>query len=557
MEVDDILDETGQFGLYQIIFFVLLFLIDVQTSIFPMSFVFTAAELKYRCLIPQCEDPENATYYDSSLTAFLPSDLNGQPSSCLRYAHLDQNGTGSCSLDEFLTNSTERCSQLVFDTARTSIASEFDLLCDDNRWKLSAVGTSNNIGQFAGYLTFGVLSDKYGRKYTLIGALLSSTLFGVLRSYAPNFTWFLIFEFFDAFVSTGVFAATYILAMEILGPDQRLIGGAMLQCFYAVGQTLLGVVSWTVLSWRSLLRILYLPGLVFIAYIWLIPESLRWLIVHKRFDEAIKVLEKIGKTNRKPLSESTKHKLLVLKSKVHEGRGHEEAHKMLASTMSMGKEEEKHPILTSLKSKIIFTRVIVCSFCWMANIFVYAGLSLNSVFISGHQHVNFILTSLVEIPANILMYPLLNRCGRRGAQLGTLFLSGFSLLAFALIPSGLGIVQLVLYLFGKVMITISFAVLYVYFSELFPTNARNTLMATCALISRIGSISAPLSRLLSPYIDPVIVFGVFSILGGLSALLLPETRYSGLPDTLLDAENIGKKESEYRRPSMVEKESPI
>ncbi|KAF6208114.1 hypothetical protein GE061_016564 [Apolygus lucorum] len=542
MEVDDILEEVGQFGPYQIIFFFLLFLVDIQTSFFPISFVFTAAELKYRCLIPECENSGNATFNDPESLRYIPS-LNGNPSKCFRYRPTDL-GNSSCFSSELMSNSTVECAQLVYDSPRTSIASDFDLLCEDNRWKLSLVGTANNVGQFAGYLTFGVISDKYGRKFSLIGALMASTIFGVLRSYATDYYWFLFFEFADAFVSTGVFAATYCLAMEILGPDKRLLGGALLQCFYAVGQTVLGIVAWEVYSWRVFLRVLYFPGILFVSYFWLMPESIRWLFVNKRFDEAIQVLEKIGKTNKKPLSPRTKHNLYILKAKVVEGKDHEEANKMLASTMSMGKEEERHPIRSSLKSKIILIRVVVCSFCWMTNIFVYAGLSLNSVFISGHQHVNFILTSLVEIPANMLIYPLLNRYGRRGSQLGSLFLSGFSLLVVPFIPADLAVMQLILYLFGKVMITISFSVLYVYFSELFPTNARNTLLATCALFSRIGSISAPLTPLLAPYINPVIVFAIFSLLGGLSALLLPETRYSGLPDTLLDAESIGKKKKE-------------
>uniref|UniRef100_A0A0A9ZHK5 Organic cation transporter protein n=1 Tax=Lygus hesperus TaxID=30085 RepID=A0A0A9ZHK5_LYGHE len=544
MEVDDILEEVGQSGPYQALFFILLFLVDIQTSFFPISFVFTAAELQYRCLVPECETLNNATYNDPESLKYIPL-LNGNPSKCFRYRPSNADNS-SCFSSNFMTNNTDKCpqSQLVYDSPRTSIASDFDLLCDDNRWMLSLVGTANNIGQFGGYLTFGVISDKYGRKHSLIGALVASTIFGVLRSYATSYAWFLTFEFADAFVSTGIFAVTYCLAMEILGPDKRLLGGALLQCFYAVGQTILGLVAWQVLSWRVFLRILYYPGILFFSYYWLIPESLRWLIVNKRFDEAIKVLEKIGKINKKPLSARTKHNLYILKSKVIEGKDHEEANKMLASTMSMGMEEERHPIRTSLKSKIILLRVVICSFCWMTNIFVYAGLSLNSVFISGHQHANFILTSLVEIPANMLIYPLLNRCGRRGSQLGSLFLSGISLLAFPFIPADLAVLQLILYLFGKVMITISFSVLYVYFSELFPTNARNTLLATCALFSRIGSISAPLTPLLTPYINPVIVFAIFSLLGGLSALLLPETRYSGLPDTLLDAESIGKKKGE-------------
>jgi len=37
---------------------------------------------------------------------------------------------------------------------------QFGLLCEDNRWKLSMVGTINNIGQFIGMPISGVIADK-------------------------------------------------------------------------------------------------------------------------------------------------------------------------------------------------------------------------------------------------------------------------------------------------------------------------------------------------------------------------------------------------------------
>lgn len=41
------------------------------------------------------------------------------------------------------------------------------------------------------------------------------------------------------------------------------------------------------------------------------------------------------------------------------------------------------------------------------------------------------------------------------------------------------------------------------------------------------------------YIDPVIVFGVFSLIGGLISLYFPETLNKKLPDTLEEANKLG------------------
>lgn len=72
----------------------------------------------------------------------------------------------------------------------------------------------------------------------------------------------------------------------------------------------------------------------------------------------------------------------------------------------------------------------------MANTFVYYGLSLNAVTLSGDQYVNFILSGLVEIPANLLALWLQEAAGRRGTLAGTLMVAGGSCLAFLVIPSG-------------------------------------------------------------------------------------------------------------------------
>ena len=51
-------------------------------------------------------------------------------------------------------------------------------------------------------------------------------------------------------------------------------------------------------------------------------------------------------------------------------------------------------------------------------------------------------------------------------------------------------------LFGKFAVSIAFALLYVYASELFPTEARNKGMGVSSVAARIGGILAPFVSLL-------------------------------------------------------------
>ena len=99
-------------------------------------------------------------------------------------------------------------------------------------------------------------------------------------------------------------------------------------------------------------------------------------------------------------------------------------------------------------------------------------------------------------------------------------------------------------LFGKVCITFSFGVVYLYTAELFPTEIRTTGFGSCSFVARLGGMLAPwvgaLARpenLDNPYI-PVVVFGLSALLAGVVSARLPETKGVKLPDTVEEAEQL-------------------
>lgn len=86
------------------------------------------------------------------------------------------------------------------------------------------------------------------------------------------------------------------------------------------------------------------------------------------------------------------------------------------------------------KSPKILVRLLICALCWLTNTFVYYGLSLNSTEFAGNKYVNFILVTAIEIPANILVYPLLNTFGRKVTLCGSFILSGIFCLVIQFLP---------------------------------------------------------------------------------------------------------------------------
>lgn len=64
-------------------------------------------------------------------------------------------------------------------------------------------------------------------------------------------------------------------------------------------------------------------------------------------------------------------------------------------------------------------------------------------------------------------------------------------------------------------------------------------------IARLGAMVAPFVPLLGNYWRsvPLLLFGIVSLIGGLLALMLPETLGRKLPDTVEEAERLDKDEN--------------
>lgn len=263
---------------------------------------------------------------------------------------------------------------------------------------------------------------------------------------------------------------------------------------FAIGEALLGFAAWCTPSWRIMLRILYAPGLLFFSYFWLTHESVRWLISKGKHNAAKRILRNVARTNEKELSEE------VLDS--------------LEISLKESDPEIKESLLDVFRCIPLFLRVIYCAFCWISCSFVYYGLTMHSVAITGNPFLNFVAVTGVEVPAYIVTYFVLDRVGRKLTLSSSLLMASVACVAFIFINEGKlnkkhwilsasdeiivsflftgnNIVQLILFLLGKFSVTISYTVLYMYTTEMFPTSLRHSLLAICSMLGRFGAMVAP------------------------------------------------------------------
>ncbi|XP_052133096.1 organic anion transporter 3-like [Frankliniella occidentalis] len=114
----------------------------------------------------------------------------------------------------------------------------------------------------------GFVSDRFGRKTLLVWSWALASLSGLVQSFSGNFVMFLCFEFLDSFCEAGVYGAGFLLALEFVGPRQRVLTTTVLSLFYSSGNAILGALAWAVWDWRWLLRAVYGGGLLFAFPLW-------------------------------------------------------------------------------------------------------------------------------------------------------------------------------------------------------------------------------------------------------------------------------------------------
>lgn len=227
-----------------------------------------------------------------------------------------------------------------------------------------------------------------------------------------------------------------------------------------------------------------------------LPESVRWLLARGRKEEANAILRDVAKENKVELSEE------ILES--------------LSDEPSASKETAS--VLDLLRYRRLCLRTLNIFFCWFVNSGVYYGLSLNTSNLGGNDYINFAIAGAVEVPAYLFLLFSLNRFGRKIVLCGCMLAGGAFMSACAIVPDTEGIilkcskietfknacfhiflssyfsewnpVTISFAMIGKMCITASYGVIYIFSAESFPTVVRNSGVGAASMCARIGGIVA-------------------------------------------------------------------
>ncbi|XP_028039545.1 organic cation transporter protein-like isoform X1 [Bombyx mandarina] len=505
IEFEDIIEKFKLFSPYHLKLVVLLAFVSFIDAWHRANYIMVVEDVNYWCKY-ECNE--------SQFLKVIRNETNLDR--CLKYSITD-----NCAFDDLKERSIETCHDWTYEKP-DSFMGEFKLGCQD--WKRTLVGTVHSMGLLIGLLIIGPLSDKYGRKAIFILCGIMGGIVGLGKSITAWYWIYVALEFVQVLIGTP-FSAAFTLGIEMVPKRNRLRFLGLVSSFFGVGDITLALLAWSVPYWRNLLRVLYAPSFIFLIYIFAMDESIRWLLIKGRKEEAINIIQKAAKVNKIHISNEDLHRMKSEKTSKNTG---------LLDLLKI-----------TMKSRKLLLRTLMCVLMWMTSSFSVYTLLINSVNLAGNKYLNYGAVACASSMAVLSGGFLMENLKRRVPLITGMGMTGLIFIIQSLVPKEYSLLAAVLFFIGKYFSALAFLFIYLYTSELFPTYTRNTMHAFCSSVGRIGSILAPQTPLLTQYWSgiPSMLVGSLSLITAIAIFLVPDTSEDPLPDTVEEAEAIGHKKN--------------
>ena len=379
------------------------------------------------------------------------------------------------------------------------------------------------VGSIVGVLFAGILSDKLGRKLTMVisAVLFSTSALGCALS--ADFAQLVVYRIIGG-VGIGVVSIVsplYISELAVAQYRGRLV--SLYQLAVTVGflgaylvnyQLLAWAESGTQLSvdwlnkvfitevWRGMLGMETLPAILFFIIIFFIPESPRWLIVRGKELKAVNILEKIYNS------------ITEAKSQLKETKS-----VLTSETRSEWSLLMKPGIF---KAVIIGVCIAILGQFMGVNAVLYYGPSIfeNAGLSGGDSLFYQVLVGLVNTLTTVLALVIIDKVGRKklvyygvSGMVVSLILIGL----YFLFGDSLGVSSLfllVFFLFYVFCCAVSIcAVVFVLLSEMYPTKVRGLAMSIAGFALWIGTyLIGQLTPWMLQNLTPAGTFFLFAVM---------------------------------------------
>lgn len=421
-----------------------------------------------------------------------------------------------------------------FDTAVISgtipfIEPYFNLTDVTLGWAVSSI----LLGCAIGAVISGRLSERYGRKVTLIFCALLFSVTAVATGFSYRFDLFVAFRILGG-VAVGMAAVISPMYISEISPAHirgRLV--SLYQLAITLG-ILLAFMSNFLLAdsgadaWRWMFSVQAIPAMLFFVALFVVPESPRWLISKNRIEDARHVLTKIG--------------------------GQVYGDRELASIReSFNTHQEKVKLSVLLEKRYflpVTLGVLVAVFSQVTgynSLLYYAPLIFkNAGLETGDALFQTLAIGIINCVFTFVAIVTIDKVGRRLLLLSGSFLMTvcWALIAFTFNPNADGYLLLgIILIFCAVYAATIGPVTWTYIAEIFPNKIR-------ALGISVATLSLWIACFVTSFTFPVLAkaageSGTFLIYGGLCLIYflfiffrLPETK--GKPLETLERELSGE-----------------
>ncbi|UTW12808.1 MFS transporter [Marinobacterium rhizophilum] len=170
-----------------------------------------------------------------------------------------------------------------------------------NPYVAGLLGSSALFGMMLGAMSFGMLSDRLGRKKTIMICVVLFSLTTVINGFASTPREFGILRFIAGLGIGGVMPNVVSLMSEYSPKKSRSTLVALMFSGYAVGGMMsAGLGIWIVpnYGWEIMFFLAGVPLLLLPLMMKFLPESVAFLMLHKREGEARGILQKIAPAQR-------------------------------------------------------------------------------------------------------------------------------------------------------------------------------------------------------------------------------------------------------------------
>lgn len=285
--------------------------------------MFTAFAPRHRCFVPGCDNDNNNNDIDADFKTYaLPQEYDSSEifitekfDPCNMYER--KIGSDSCDADAFDNQTLVACHTFVYDHSLfpETLTTKLDLVCQQES-KRRLLGTIMMLGLMIGSLIGGRLSDKFGRRKSMLGSIFVIVPCVMFGGYSPNYECYLILRLISCSALPCIWISNSCATVEIFDPKSRKNVMLVKDLLWPSCQLILIAIIYFVRHWTNMHLVVGAFGLLGLPCFLILPESPRWLANNGRKHEAEKVFLNIAKWNGKTVSAAQKNDIKTILNKV-------------------------------------------------------------------------------------------------------------------------------------------------------------------------------------------------------------------------------------------------